>query len=90
MKDVTSQKLAEILGCNATQADIVINKVSTDSRLVDEHSLFIALRGERFDAHDFVKDVVAKDCPLVVVDHLLKDIPAEKQLVVNDTLEAYG
>ena len=45
MKDVTSQKLAEILGCNATQADIVINKVSTDSRLVDEHSLFIALRG---------------------------------------------
>lgn len=90
MKDVTSQKLAEILGCNATQADIVINKVSTDSRLVDEHSLFIALRGERFDAHNFVKDVVAKDCPLVVVDHLLKDIPAEKQLVVNDTLEAYG
>lgn len=90
MKDITSQKLAEILGCNATQADIVINKVSTDSRLVEEHSLFIALRGERFDAHDFVKDVVAKGCPLVVVDHLLKDITAEKQLVVNDTLEAYG
>ena len=90
MKEITSQKLAEILGCNATQADIVINKVSTDSRLVDEHSLFIALRGERFDAHDFVKDVVAKGCPLVVVDHLLKDITAEKQLVVNDTLEAYG
>ena len=90
MKNITSQKLAEILNCNATQADIVINKVSTDSRLVDEHSLFIALRGERFDAHDFVKDVVAKGCPLVVVDHLLKDITAEKQLVVNDTLEAYG
>lgn len=90
MKNITSQKLAEILNCNATQADIVINKVSTDSRLVDEHSLFIALRGERFDAHNFVKDVVAKGCPLVVVDHLLKDITAEKQLVVNDTLEAYG
>ena len=90
MKNITSQKLAKILNCNATQADIVINKVSTDSRLVDEHSLFIALRGERFDAHDFVKDVVAKGCPLVVVDHLLKDITAEKQLVVNDTLEAYG
>lgn len=90
MKEITSQKLAEILGCNATQADIVINKVSTDSRLVDEHSLFIALRGERFDAHDFVKDVVAKGCPLAVVDHLLQNVPAEKQLVVKDTLEAYG
>lgn len=90
MKEITSQKLAEILGCDVAQADIVINKVSTDSRQVDEHSLFIALRGERFDAHDFVADVVAKGCPLVVVDHLLKDVPVKKQLVVKDTLEAYG
>lgn len=90
MKEITSQKLAEILGCDVAQADIAINKVSTDSRLVDEHSLFIALRGERFDAHDFVADVVAKGCPLAVVDHLLKDVPVKKQLVVKDTLEAYG
>lgn len=90
MKEITSQKLAEILGCDAAQADIVINKISTDSRQVDEHSLFIALRGEHFDAHDFVADVAAKGCQLAVVDHLLQNVPAEKQLVVKDTLEAYG
>lgn len=90
MKEITSQKLTEILGCDAAQADIVINKISTDSRQVDEHSLFIALRGEHFDAHDFVADVAAKGCPLAVVDHLLQNVPAEKQLVVKDTLEAYG
>lgn len=90
MKEITSQKLAEILGCDAAQADIVINKISTDSRQVDEHSLFIALRGEHFDAHDFVADVAAKGCPLAVVDHLLQNVPAEKQLVVKDTLDAYG
>ena len=90
MKEITSQKLAEILGGDAAQADIVINKISTDSRQVDEHSLFIALRGEHFDAHDFVADVAAKGCPLAVVDHLLQNVPAEKQLVVKDTLEAYG
>lgn len=90
MKEISSQKLAEILGCTAVSADIVINKISTDSRQIDEHSLFVALRGERFDAHDFVVDVVAKGCPLVVVDHLIKDVPVEKQFVVNDTLEAYG
>ena len=90
MKEITSQKLAEILGCDAAQADIVINKISTYSRQVDEHSLFIALRGEHFDAHDFVADVAAKGCPLAVVDHLLQNVPAEKQLVVKDTLEAYG
>lgn len=90
MKEITSQKLAEILGCDVAQTDIAINKISTDSRQIDEHSLFIALRGERFDAHDFVADVVAKGCPLAVVDHLLKDVPVKKQLVVKDTLEAYG
>lgn len=90
MKEITSQKLAEILGGDAAQADIVINKISTDSRQVDEHSLFIALRGEHFDAHDFIADVAAKGCQLAVVDHLLQNVPAEKQLVVKDTLEAYG
>ena len=90
MIKINSEKLAEIIGSNSVSADIEINNISTDSRKVDEHSLFIALRGERFDAHDFVKDVVAKGCPLVVVNHLLKDIPAEKQLIVPNTLEAYG
>ena len=45
MKEISSQKLAEILGCTAVSADIVINKISTDSRQIDEHSLFVALRG---------------------------------------------
>lgn len=90
MIKINSEKLAEIIGSNPVSADIEINNISTDSRKVDEHSLFIALRGERFDAHDFVPDVIQNGCPLVVVDHLLKDIPAEKQLIVPDTLEAYG
>lgn len=90
MIKINSEKLAEIIGSNSVSADIEINNISTDSRKVDEHSLFIALRGERFDAHDFVPDVIQNGCPLVVVDHLLKDIPAEKQLIVPDTLEAYG
>lgn len=90
MIKINSEKLAEIIGSNSVSADIEINNISTDSRKVDKHSLFIALRGERFDAHDFVPDVIQNGCPLVVVDHLLKDIPAEKQLIVPDTLEAYG
>lgn len=33
----------------------VLNGVSTDSRKIEPGSLFVALRGENFDAHDFVK-----------------------------------
>lgn len=90
MEEITSEKLAQILGCSPVSQHTVIRKISTDSRKIDEQSLFIALRGERFDAHNFVADVLNRGCPLAVVDHLIENAPAEKQLVVRDTLEAYG
>lgn len=91
MEKISSHKLAEILGCSAANlANINIDNVSTDSRNINSTTLFIALKGERFDAHDFVADVIAKGCPLVVVNHLVEGVPAEKQLVVDDTLKAYG
>lgn len=91
MEKISSHKLAEILGCSAANlANINIDNVSTDSRNINSTTLFIALKGERFDAHDFVADVIAKGCPLVVVNRLVEGVPAEKQLVVDDTLKAYG
>lgn len=91
MEKISSHKLAEILGCSAANlANINIDNVSTDSRNINSTTLFIALKGERFDAHDFVADVIAKGCPLVVVNRLVEGVPAERQLVVDDTLKAYG
>ena len=91
MEKINSYKLAEILGCSTTNlVNTDIDNVSTDSRNVSSTTLFIALKGERFDAHDFVAAVIAKGCPLVVVNHLVESAPAEKQLVVGDTLKAYG
>ena len=41
--------------------------VSTDTRSVATGNLFVALRGERFDAHAFVRDAVEKGAAAVVV-----------------------
>ena len=90
MEKISAKKLAEVLGCKAPENVAVIDRVSTDSRDVNETSLFIALKGERFDGHDFVAEVVAKGCPLVVVEHLIGGVDENKQLVVDDTLKAYG
>ncbi|MBQ8481300.1 MAG: UDP-N-acetylmuramoyl-tripeptide--D-alanyl-D-alanine ligase [Alphaproteobacteria bacterium] len=91
MEKITSAKLAQILGCTADKiVDVVIDNVSTDSRKITPTSLFIALKGERFDAHNFVKEVISAGCPLVVVERLLDDVPSERQLVVEDTLQAFG
>ncbi|MBO6280919.1 MAG: UDP-N-acetylmuramoyl-tripeptide--D-alanyl-D-alanine ligase [Alphaproteobacteria bacterium] len=90
MEKISSLKLAEILGCSYTGNPCEINQISTDSRKISPQTLFIALKGERFDAHDFVADVIAGGCPLAVVEHPIKDVPTENLLIVDDTLQAYG
>ena len=90
MEKISSNKLAEILGVKHKIAPAEICKVSTDSRQTDGETLFIALKGERFDAHDFVKDVIAGGCPLAVVERLIEGVAPERQLLVDDTLKAYG
>jgi UDP-N-acetylmuramoyl-tripeptide--D-alanyl-D-alanine ligase len=68
---------------NAT-ADVAFDGVSTDSRNVATNNLFVALRGERFDAHDFLNDVAARGVAAVVVERVPDGftVPA---LVVPDT-----
>jgi UDP-N-acetylmuramoyl-tripeptide--D-alanyl-D-alanine ligase len=64
--------------------------VSTDSRAIAPRCLFVALRGERFDAHAFVRDAVAAGAAGVVVDAraAAPDLSAACVYVVSDTLQA--
>ncbi|MBC7808097.1 MAG: UDP-N-acetylmuramoyl-L-alanyl-D-glutamate--2,6-diaminopimelate ligase [Akkermansiaceae bacterium] len=45
----------------------LVTSVAFDSRKVTEGTLFIAVPGEKFDGHSFVRDVVAKGASAVVV-----------------------
>jgi UDP-N-acetylmuramoyl-tripeptide--D-alanyl-D-alanine ligase len=75
---------ARLYGAGATRID----SVSTDSRTAGPGCVFFALRGERFDAHDFVADVVARGARAVVVERRLETDVA--QLVVPDARRALG
>lgn len=90
MEKISSLKLAEILNVVQMPEDVEISGVCTDSRKCGAKDVFIALKGEKFDGHDFVKTVVDNGCPLVVVDHKVEGVAAKKQIVVEDTLKAYG
>jgi len=64
------------------------SRVHTDSRTVEPGDLFVALKGERFDAHDFLADVVARGAAAVMVSREVGlDVPA---LVVPDTRIGLG
>ncbi|UTH75569.1 UDP-N-acetylmuramoyl-tripeptide--D-alanyl-D-alanine ligase [Chromobacterium sp. IIBBL 290-4] len=49
-------------------ADGAVSRVITDSREAGPGDLFVALKGERFDAHDFVAEVTAKGAAALVRD----------------------
>ncbi|MYN16090.1 UDP-N-acetylmuramoyl-tripeptide--D-alanyl-D-alanine ligase [Rugamonas sp. FT107W] len=76
---------AELIG----SGEVVFSGVSTDSRNVFAGSLFVALRGEVFDAHDFLAQVAEKGAAAVVVEELPEGwtLPA---IVVPNTLVALG
>jgi len=68
--------------------DRSITGVTTDSRQVRTGDLYVALRGERFDGHDFVADVAAKGAVAAIVqDTSAAPLP---QLRVDDTRVALG
>ncbi|MDR2015054.1 MAG: UDP-N-acetylmuramoyl-tripeptide--D-alanyl-D-alanine ligase [Azoarcus sp.] len=70
-----------------------VETVGTDSRAIVPGQLFVALRGERFDGHDFVEAALAAGAAAVMVDacweaeHAGSDAP---RLVVDDTRLALG
>lgn len=65
--------------------DLSIDSVATDSRSVTADQLFIAIKGERFDAHDFVADLAGKAGAALVHQYVECDLP---QVVVSDTRQA--
>jgi UDP-N-acetylmuramoyl-tripeptide--D-alanyl-D-alanine ligase len=82
-------EVAEALNATAVGGDVVWDRVTTDSRGDVRGALFVALRGDRFDAHQFVADVLARGAAAVMIaaDAGLAVAPA---LVVADTRIGLG
>ncbi|MGX4641698.1 UDP-N-acetylmuramoyl-tripeptide--D-alanyl-D-alanine ligase [Massilia sp. SYSU DXS3249] len=88
MRGSLAQLTASVEGSSVT-ADAVFDSVSTDSRTANAGALFVALRGETFDAHNFLEQVANNGAAAVVAERLPEGwtLPA---LVVPDTLVALG
>lgn len=85
----STQQIAEILqGQLIGAGDVVVENVSTDTRQAVNFGLFFALKGEKFDAHDYAAQAVAQGCVAVVVERKL-DL-AVPQIMVADTRLALG
>lgn len=79
-------------GTLISKKEIYFNSVGTDSRKNLQGALFIALKGEQFDAHDFIESAVKNQCYGLLVHKYDENVKKLKGLctiiLVQDTLTA--
>ncbi len=90
MEKISSEDLLNVVASCSEVVETEISEVITDSRQVVEGCLFVAVKGEKFDGHDFVGQALDKGAELALVDHLVEGIPADRQIVVENVLDAFG
>lgn len=76
---------AKALGTELNNENI-ITRISIDSRDIDENTLFVAIKGDRFDGHDFIGDVDSKN-PAGIVSSKKVECNAPV-VIVDDTKKA--
>ncbi|MGG7035344.1 MAG: UDP-N-acetylmuramoyl-tripeptide--D-alanyl-D-alanine ligase [Flavobacterium sp.] len=62
------------------------NSITIDTRKINQNDLFVAIKGENFDANTFAKEALEKGAAYVIIDNLDYYI-SEKTILVNDSLQ---
>ncbi len=91
MKNLTINNIVQVVGGTLYNAEkcIIESEVSgvvIDSRKVELNYLFLAVKGERVDGHDFVEDVFLKGASCVVVEHEIQT--TRPYILVESSLDA--
>ncbi len=84
MEPISLKALAKALGTESP-IDAEITCISTDTRQLPQGCLFLALRGAKFDGHDFVQQAIEAGAVAAVTDTQIGDLPC---IVVENTGQA--
>jgi UDP-N-acetylmuramoyl-tripeptide--D-alanyl-D-alanine ligase len=88
--ELTLAELAHLAGGSLAGADpaaTVTGPVVIDSRQAVPGAVFVAVKGERVDGHDFAAQAVAAGAAVVIAEHELPGVPA---VVVGHSVTALG
>ncbi|MBI5214075.1 MAG: UDP-N-acetylmuramoyl-tripeptide--D-alanyl-D-alanine ligase [Nitrospirae bacterium] len=91
IRDVIEATAGRMTGDSPLSGNIVFTGVSIDSRTIKKGELFIALKGDRFDGHDFVDNALKTAEGAVVISNFKSQISNFKNkplIFVDDTLKA--
>jgi UDP-N-acetylmuramoyl-tripeptide--D-alanyl-D-alanine ligase len=91
MQALSVREVAVATGGEASgPGDQTLSGVSIDSRTLKPGELFVAIRGPRFDGHDYVHEAIARGAAAVLVHRDLPAPPGMPAVRVPDTTRALG
>lgn len=82
LSDIANACNGQLIG-----SDLVVSSVTTDTRNILPQSLFVALKGTRFDGHDYATLAVEQGAVAVLCE---RDLSVSSYVKVTDALVAYG
>jgi len=88
MTSMSLSSVAEKINASIVGEDVVFSSVSTDTRRICSGDLFVALKGENFDGHDYVDQAFEQGAVAAMVSHAVSE--KLSQLLVNDTRLGLG
>jgi len=87
---MTLAEAAQAIGGRTSGNGTRFSGVSTDSRSIQAGELFVALRGERFDGHEFLAAVHSRGAAGAIVDRKYQGPYPLPVLIAEDTKQALG
>ena len=87
---MTLSEAAKAVGGRTSGNGTRFTAVSTDSRTIGAGELFVALRGERFDGHDFLAAVHSRGAAGAIVDRRYQGPYPLPVIIAEDTKHALG
>jgi UDP-N-acetylmuramoyl-tripeptide--D-alanyl-D-alanine ligase len=86
MKPIPVREAVDAVGGKVIQEGsvAVITGVSTDTRTIQPGDLFVALKGENFDGHDYLQQAADKGASAVMIDNLNKTLPVDVHTIVTE------
>ena len=79
---------ARAVGGSVIGAAVPFLRVTTDTRGLTRGDLFVALKGERFDGHDFVARALNEGAAAALIDRQHAAAASGNLIVVDDPLQA--
>src|SRR5260370_12854948 len=86
----SAAEAAALVSGRVSGGEARFDAVSTDSRTIGRGDLFVALRGERFDGHEFLDAAAKRGAAVALIDRHYAGAFPLPVIIVDDTKRALG